>query len=95
MIVLLVAVFVGRQIVAGAWRRSPVLGGIVAAYMLVIGLVVVVVGSGAVQRGGQVKGDRAVGLGVGLGRGRVGQRHRGLAADVALDAAQARGGGDV
>ena len=40
-IVLLVAVFVGRQIVAGAWRRSPVLGGIVAAYMLVIGLVVI------------------------------------------------------
>ena len=40
-IVLLVAVFVGRHIVAGAWRRSLVLGGIVAAYMLVIGLVVV------------------------------------------------------
>lgn len=48
-IVLLVAVFVGRQIVAGAWRRSPVLGGIVAAYMLVIGIVVILaVGSSSV-----------------------------------------------
>lgn len=48
-IVLLVAVFVGRQIVAGAWRKSPLLGGIVAAYMLVIGIVVVLaVGSTSV-----------------------------------------------
>lgn len=40
-IVLLVAVFVGRQIVAGAWAKAPVLGAIVATYMLVIGVVVV------------------------------------------------------
>ena len=40
-IVLLVAVFVGRQIVAGAWAKAPILGAIVAAYMLVIGVVVV------------------------------------------------------
>ena len=40
-IVLLVAVFVGRQIVAGAWAKASVLGAIVAAYMLVIGVVVV------------------------------------------------------
>lgn len=40
-IVLLVAVFVGRQIVAGAWRTSRLLGAIVATYMLVIGVVVV------------------------------------------------------
>ena len=40
-IVLLVAVFVGRQIVAGAWAKAPLLGAIVAAYMLVIGVVVV------------------------------------------------------
>ena len=40
-IVLLVAVFVGRQIVAGAWAKAPVFGAIVAAYMLVIGVVVV------------------------------------------------------
>ena len=48
-IVLLVAVFVGRQIVAGAWRTSPLLGTIVATYMLVIGVVVVLaVGSTSV-----------------------------------------------
>lgn len=40
-IVLLVAVLVGRQIVAGAWAKAPILGAIVAAYMLVIGVVVV------------------------------------------------------
>jgi uncharacterized membrane protein YhhN len=40
-IVLLVAVLVGRQIVAGAWAKAPLLGAIVAAYMLVIGVVVV------------------------------------------------------
>jgi len=40
-VVLLVAVFVGRQIVAGAWRKSPLLSGVVAAYILVIGIVVV------------------------------------------------------
>jgi uncharacterized membrane protein YhhN len=40
-IVLLVAVLVGRQIVAGAWTKAPLLGAIVAAYMLVIGVVVV------------------------------------------------------
>ena len=40
-IVLLVAVFVGRQIVAGAWAKAPLLGAIVATYMLVIGVVVV------------------------------------------------------
>ena len=48
-IVLLVAVFVGRQIVAGAWRKSSLLGAIVATYMLVIGVVVVLaVGSTSV-----------------------------------------------
>lgn len=48
-IVLLVAVFVGRQIVAGAWRTSPLPGAIVATYMLVIGVVVVLaVGSTSV-----------------------------------------------
>ena len=48
-IVLLVAVFVGRQIVAGAWHTSPLLGAIVATYMLVIGAVVVLaVGSTSV-----------------------------------------------
>ncbi len=40
-IILLVAVFVGRPIVAGAWAKSRTLGGIVAAYMLVIGIVVI------------------------------------------------------
>lgn len=40
-IVLLVAVLVGRQIVAGAWAKAPLLGAIVGAYMLVIGVVVV------------------------------------------------------
>ena len=40
-IVLLVAVLVGRQIVAGAWAKAPLLGAIVATYMLVIGVVVV------------------------------------------------------
>ena len=40
-IVLLVAVFVGRQIVMGAWTRSPLLGAIVGAYMAVIGVVVI------------------------------------------------------
>ena len=40
-IVLLVAVFVGRQIVAGAWAKAQMLGAIGAAYMLVIGVVVV------------------------------------------------------
>ena len=40
-IVLLVAVIVGRKIVAGAWSRSPRLGAIVATYMAVIGLVVI------------------------------------------------------
>ncbi len=48
-IVSLVAVFVGRRIVAGAWAKSHVLGGIVAAYMLVIGAVVILaVGSSSV-----------------------------------------------
>ena len=48
-IVLLVAIIVGRKIVAGAWRRSRVLGGIVAAYMVVIGIVVILaVGSSSV-----------------------------------------------
>ena len=48
-IVSLVAVFVGRRIVAGAWSKSHVLGGIVAAYMLVISAVVILaVGSSSV-----------------------------------------------
>lgn len=48
-IVLLVAVFVGRKIVKGAWSQSHVLGGIVAAYMAVIGIVVILaVGSSSV-----------------------------------------------
>jgi uncharacterized membrane protein YhhN len=40
-IVLLVAIIVGRKIVAGAWTRSPLLAAIVATYMAVIGLVVI------------------------------------------------------
>ena len=40
-IVLLVAGLVGRKIVAGAWANAPLLGGIVAAYMAVIGVVVI------------------------------------------------------
>lgn len=48
-IVLLVAVVVGRRIVAGAWVRSHVLGGIVAAYMVVIGAVVILaIGSASI-----------------------------------------------
>lgn len=48
-IVLLVGAFVGRQIVAAAWRISSRLGAIVAIYMLVIGAVVVLaVGSTSV-----------------------------------------------
>ena len=35
------AISMGRRIVIGAWRQSPVLGGIVAAYMITIGTVVV------------------------------------------------------
>ena len=35
------AVSLGRCIVRGAWRQSPVLGGIVVAYMITIGAVVV------------------------------------------------------
>lgn len=40
-IVLLVAVLVGRRIVLGAWAKAPVLGGVVATYMGVIGVVVI------------------------------------------------------
>ena len=40
-IVLLVAGLVGRKIVTGAWAKAPLLGGIVGAYMAVIGLVVI------------------------------------------------------
>ena len=40
-IVLLVAGLVGRKIVARAWAKAPLLGGIVAAYMAVIGVVVI------------------------------------------------------
>ena len=40
-IVLLVAGLVGRKIVTGAWAKAPLLGGIVAAYMAVIGVVVI------------------------------------------------------
>lgn len=48
-IVLLVAVIVGRKIVVGAWAKSRVLGGIVATYMCIIGIVVVLaVGSSSV-----------------------------------------------
>ena len=48
-IVLLVAVFVGRKIVAGAWGKSSLLGAIVATYMVVIGIVVILaVGSSSV-----------------------------------------------
>lgn len=48
-IVLLVAVFVGRRIVAGARHRSRILGVIVATYMVVIGVVVVLaVGSSSI-----------------------------------------------
>ena len=48
-IVLLVAALVGRGIVVGAWSKSHVLGGIVAAYMLVIGVVVILaVGSSSI-----------------------------------------------
>ena len=47
--VLLVAAIVGRKIVAGAWHKSRVLGGIVAAYMVVIGVVVILaVGSSSI-----------------------------------------------
>ena len=35
------AISLGRCIVRGAWRQSPVLGGIVVAYMITIGAVVV------------------------------------------------------
>ena len=35
------AISLGRCIVRGAWRRSPLLGGIVIAYMVTIGAVVV------------------------------------------------------
>jgi uncharacterized membrane protein YhhN len=35
------AISLGRCIVRGAWRQSPVLGGIVIAYMITIGAVVV------------------------------------------------------
>jgi uncharacterized membrane protein YhhN len=35
------AISMGRRIVIGAWRQSPVLGGIVVAYMITIGAVVV------------------------------------------------------
>jgi len=35
------AISLGRCIVRGAWRQSPVLGGIVVAYMVTIGVVVV------------------------------------------------------
>lgn len=48
-IVLLVAGLVGRKIVAVAWWKAPVLGGLVAAYMAVIGVVVILaVGSTSV-----------------------------------------------
>ena len=48
-IVLLVGVFVGRKIVAGAWGKSALLGAIVATYMAVIGIVVILaVGSSSV-----------------------------------------------
>ena len=48
-IVLLVAVFVGRKIVVGAWGKSSLLGAIVATYMVVIGIVVILaVGSSSV-----------------------------------------------
>lgn len=40
-IVLLVAGLVGRKIVASAWAKAPLLGGIVAAYMAVIAVVVI------------------------------------------------------
>ena len=40
-IVLLVAGLVGRKIVAAAWAKAPLLGGIVAAYMAVIAVVVI------------------------------------------------------
>lgn len=47
-IVLLVGVLVGRRIVADAWAAAPILGGVVAAYMVVIGVVVILaVGSSA------------------------------------------------
>ena len=48
-IVLLVAVIVGRKIVAGAWAKSRVLGAIVTTYMVVIGVVVILaVGSSSI-----------------------------------------------
>jgi uncharacterized membrane protein YhhN len=46
------AISMGRHIVSGAWRQSPVLGGIVVAYMITIGAVVVLaVGSWSTAAG--------------------------------------------